>query len=387
MDNPPVSPHLDAEQLLATNRVLQKRINELTQLTSDMDNLLKSSQIGTLFLDRQLRVRMFTPAIACAFHVLDQDIGRPVEHLEYRFSDAQWLDDVRQVLSTGTSVEREVSNGEGETYLQRVTPYRNSMGELCGAVLVYTNITAPKQILEAQQLNQELKRANNDLQDFAYAVSHDLQAPLRHVVGACREIDERLDPQLRTPDTQRDLHVLQTSATRMTNMIQGLLTYSRVSTRGNPFGPFDGEETFARAKGQLAEEIRRTNATITHDPLPSLVGDRGQIERVFLHLLDNSMKYTKQRPVVHLTCEVVNGVGTFSLTDNGIGIEERHHERIFIIFQRLGFMPEVDGDGLGLPLSKRMIERHGGRIWCESVPGHGATFRFTLPARNGTKSG
>ena len=164
-------------------------------------------------------------------------------------------------------------------------------------------------------------------------------------------------------------------------MIQGLLTYSRITTRGKSFEPVDCQEIFNDAIEELSDDIRDANAEITSEKLPTLKADDRQITRVFLELLENAVSYRGQEKLkIHVSCTRNNGDWQFAIEDNGVGIEQRHYDRIFIIFQRLGFKPEVEGTGLGLALSKRIVERHGGRIWVESVPEEKTTFFFTIPA-------
>ncbi|MEM6331543.1 MAG: ATP-binding protein, partial [Planctomycetota bacterium] len=348
------------------------------------DNLLKSTEIGTVFLDQRRRIRMFTPSISAAFNVLEQDIGRPIDHIAYKLDHPDLIADIDQVLEDGNSIEREVSGDTGEAFLQRVKPYRTASGKIDGVAITFTNVTAVKAAERAQEQNAELARANSDLQDFAFAVSHDLQAPLRHIGDAARELRTSLESKLGADlgaDATRALSQIGSESSQLTLMIQGLLSYSRVATRGKPPSPADCGALFAGALEELQPSIDAAQAEITHESLPTVRCDDQQIKRVFVELLDNAIKYRSDRPLqINVRCERKDGDWLFRVADNGVGIEQRHRDRVFVVFQRLGFKPDVEGNGLGLSLSKRIVERHHGRIWLESTPDVGATFFFTLPA-------
>lgn len=372
--------HSVNEELYTVNAEHKQKIEELTQLTNDMDNLLKSTHIGTVFLDRSLHIRMFTPAISAAFNMLDQDIGRPIDHIAFRLDHPNLMGDVSDVMQHAKPIERECKGADQKTYLFRVMPYRTGANRMDGIAMTVTDITAVKEVEKAQQRNVDLAQANKDLQDFAYAVSHDLQAPLRHLGDACQELKRTMSP-VELESYEQMISQIGNSSASLSRMIQGLLTYSRVSTRGKTFGPVDCEEILVDAVEELSEQITDTRAEVTSDDLPTIRADDRQITRVFLELLDNAVLYRgKTEPKIHIGCRKDETDWLFSFEDNGVGIEERHYERIFIIFQRLGFKPEVRGNGLGLALTKRIVERHGGRIWVESVPEEKTTFYFTIPA-------
>lgn len=372
--------HSVNEELYTVNSEHKQKIEELTQLSSDIDNLLKSTDIGAVFLGRDLCIRMYTPAIAPAFNMLDQDIGRPIEHIAFRLSHPGLLTDIQSVMDQGKPIERECREFSGDrTFLFRVIPYRDAAGRLDGVALTVTDISAIKAVEAAQQKNLDLAQANKDLQDFAYAVSHDLQAPLRHITDACFELKRSIE-ESREDQTSKFLRLISDSSAGATKMIQDLLTYSRVATRGKRFELVDCQLLFDEASEDLDEIIREHSAKVTANGLGTIKGDDRQLKTVLIKMIDNGIRYCgSEPPRVHVECQRNDHELLFSVKDNGVGIEERHYDRIFVIFQRLKFKPEVAGNGLGLALCKRIVERHGGRIWVESVPGEGATFYFTIP--------
>ena len=169
-------------------------------------------------------------------------------------------------------------------------------------------------------------------------------------------------------------------ATRMQRLINDLLAYSRVTTQGNVFEPVDCNGLLEEVLSNLRVAVEESRAVVTHDPLPTVMADGGQLGQLFQNLLGNAIKFRGEEPPnVHLSAERRTGEWLFSIRDNGIGVDPQYAERIFVIFQRLHDRQEYPGTGIGLAICKKIVERHGGRIWMESQLGRGATFYFTLP--------
>ncbi|MCA9110613.1 MAG: PAS domain-containing protein, partial [Planctomycetaceae bacterium] len=225
--------HSVNEELYTVNTEHQRKIEELTALTNDLNNLLTSTDIGTIFLDGELRIRRFTPAIASAFHVNERDLGRPIEHIGYNFDSGDIMADLRRVLATGDPIEREVRSRDGQSYLKRIQTYKDESGQVDGLVMTFDDITAIQQAASlAEEAEEELALTQRELQQFAYAVSHDLQAPLRHVKYFIDELrDEGAIDTEHTSVAER----LQEATERMARMVEALLAYSRVNTRGEGF--------------------------------------------------------------------------------------------------------------------------------------------------------
>jgi len=225
----------------------------------------------------------------------------------------------------------------------------------------------------------ELERSNEELQQFAYVASHDLQEPLRMVSSYTQLIAKRYKGKL-DEDADEFIGFAVDGANRMQRLIQDLLTYSRVDRGGRSFETTDMGEVMEQAKSNLQAAIEESGAVIKNGKLPEVRGDRTQLVQLFQNLMGNAIKFRGERPPeIDVSSETGGKDITFSLSDNGIGIEPDYFARIFIIFQRL-HRREYAGTGIGLALCRKIVERHGGRIWLESEPGKGSTFYFTLPA-------
>ncbi len=235
--------------------------------------------------------------------------------------------------------------------------------------------------IQADCYAAELRRSNRELQQFAYTVSHDLRAPLRTVEGFLELLDRRHGTYFE-PEAREFVGLAVNQVEWMQQMIQGLLDFSRVETRGRSLSPVDSSAVLERVLDSLRKDLVEHQVTITTGPLPVVMADEVQLSLVFQNLLDNAIKFRDgaTRPRVHIAAERRDDLCLFSVRDNGIGIpsDRGQSERIFQVFQRLHPADAYPGTGIGLALCKRIVERHGGRIWVESAPGEGATFYFTL---------
>jgi light-regulated signal transduction histidine kinase (bacteriophytochrome) len=228
------------------------------------------------------------------------------------------------------------------------------------------------------QYASDLARSNAELEQFAYVASHDLQEPLRMVASFTQLLAKRYRDKL-DQDAQEFINFAVDGATRMQALINDLLAYSRVGTQGKPFRPTDGEAVFKMAVANLARSIAQSGAIITHDPLPTICGDEVQLIQLFQNLIANAVKFHGQEPPqVHISARRQDAEWVFAVRDNGIGMAPEQQERIFSIFQRLHHRSEYPGTGIGLAICKKIVERHGGKIWVESEVGRGSIFYFTV---------
>ncbi|WP_321506955.1 PAS domain S-box protein [uncultured Methanoregula sp.] len=227
---------------------------------------------------------------------------------------------------------------------------------------------------------EELGRSNAELEQFAYIASHDLQEPLRMIASYLQLIERRYKGQL-DDNADEFINYAVDGAKRLQNMINGLLDFSRVQTKGMPFASVDLEKILKDTLNNEKIAIRESQAVITHDPLPGVWADAGQIMRVFQNLIDNAIKFRGSEPVkIHISARQGGDFWIFSVSDNGIGFDPEYGGKLFTLFRRLHGV-DYPGTGIGLAVCKRIVERHGGKIWVESVPHKGSTFHFSIPVR------
>jgi light-regulated signal transduction histidine kinase (bacteriophytochrome) len=247
---------------------------------------------------------------------------------------------------------------------------------------IATDITERKQAEETlEHYAAELQRSNEELQHFASVVSHDLREPLRMVKGFLGLLKRQYGGQL-DENADEYIHFAVDGAERMDGMIEALLGYARIDTKGKTFVPVDCETVLERVLGYLHFSIEATAAEVTHTSLPPVLGDEAQITQLFQNLIANALKFHRKDTAsrVHISTQAEDEtMWRFAVRDNGIGIPQAQQARIFGIFQRLHTSEEYEGTGIGLATCKKIVERHGGRIWVESAAGEGAAFYFTLP--------
>jgi len=258
-------------------------------------------------------------------------------------------------------------------------------GNIVGAVVTFRDITERKQAEEElKKLSDELARSNADLQQFAYTASHDLQEPIMVVAGFVNLLAKRYKGKLDEKADEFIEHAVD-GTKRMQVLINDLLDYSRVGSTGKSFTPTDCLSALDKAVFNLQIAIKKSGAVITHDDLPTVMADPSQLIRLFQNLISNAMKFRgKEAPRIHISAKQKEDEWIFSFKDNGIGIDPKFSDQIFVMFQRLHTKKEYPGTGIGLATCKKIIERHGGRIWVESEPGKGSTFFFSIPTRGKT---
>ncbi|HEX2866739.1 MAG TPA: ATP-binding protein [Ignavibacteriales bacterium] len=280
-------------------------------------------------------------------------------------------------------------DGDYRWHLNLGIPYKDYKGRVTRWFGSSTDIHERKTAEDELELNEEklvriledLKRSNRDLEQFAYIASHDLQEPVRMVYSftqlLVRDYRERLDER-----ASQYIEFIFEGAARMRMLINDLLEYARLTNTDRPFTAVDCEEALENALKNLQVSIEESEAVVTHDTMPVVTGDEVQIMQLFQNLISNAVKFrSESTPQVHICAENRKDDWLFTVKDNGIGMDPLYSEKIFVIFQRLHERERYSGNGIGLSICKRIVERHQGRIWVESKPNEGATFYFTIPKK------
>ena len=263
-----------------------------------------------------------------------------------------------------------------------------NIGNLIGQLMARRQAEAAMReaFQELEHRTRELTRSNEELQQFAYVASHDLQEPLRMISSYTQLLGRRYGDRL-DGDAQEFMAYIVDGAARMKQLIEDLLAYSRVGTRAKDFQAVDSGASLARALANLRAAQESSGAVVTHDRMPEVHADGAQLSQVFQNLIGNALKFRgAEPPRIHVGAETREHVWVFTVKDNGIGLDTQYADRIFMMFQRLHNKTEYPGTGIGLAIVKKIVERHGGRIWVESEPGKGCTFGFTIARQHGASA-
>ncbi|HEY9713249.1 MAG TPA: ATP-binding protein [Chroococcales cyanobacterium] len=357
---------LDEEQL---RLVIDAAPNGLLMVDASGAIVMANTQVEKLFLYSKEEllsqsVEMLVPA------------GAREKHPSYRESFAR--EHAPRAMGAGRDLYGQRKDGVQIPVEIGLNPIKTSKGNFVIASIV--DITERKLKDEALQRSVlELQRSNDDLQQFAYVCSHDLQEPLRVISNYTQLIERRYKGTL---DENADdfIHFIVDATRRMQELINDLLVYSRVQSRAQELRITDCNAALNTAKANLALSIEETKAVITADPLPEVMGDNSQLAQLFQNLLGNAIKFRGPKsPHVEIRVQPHGKYWQFSVKDNGIGFEMKYADRIFVIFQRLHAREDYPGSGIGLAICKKIVERHGGQLDVSSAPNEGTEFTFTIP--------
>lgn len=358
---------------------------------SAFEGILAIASDAVICVTEDQRIAFFNHGAETIFGYSSEEVLG--ERLELLIPEPHRASHASQVLAFGQSgvIARRMGERGGITGRRRdgeIFPAEASISQLTldDGTRVFTavlrDVTARRQAEEALAANtRELERSNAELEQFAYVASHDLQEPLRMVTSYTQLLARRYRGKL-DDDADEFIGYVVDGVDRMQALISDLLAYSRAGSRGSEMVTVDLQAVFDRVLTDLGPSIEESEAVITSDPLPEVEGDASQLTQLLQNLIANALKFRGDKPPrVHVGVRMEDGERVFFVRDEGIGIDPKFRDRIFVIFQRLHTRSEYPGTGIGLSICRKIVERHGGRMWVESEPGEGATFYFTLEGK------
>lgn len=366
--------HSVNEELYSVNSEYQQKIGELTQITNDIENLISSTNIGTIFLDKNLCIRKFTPAITETFSLISADSGRPITHFAHNIETPDLVSDIKYVLNRNSMIEREVQTKLGAWYLMRILPYiekKNSMNN--GVVLSFVDIATIKKE-QARVLEKQ-----TELEAFTATAAHDLQAPLRRISGFSEVIKDLIDNQM-LEEAKEKIENISRFANSGGELVNDLLSYSKMESSALEFSNVNLDNLVASLIEDAKVELNKVNGVIEVTQLPTLSGDKTSLFQLFHNMINNAIKYYREgeQPKISISVRKEGeNYYHFTITDNGMGIPKDLLSDVFIPFRRVS--NKTEGSGIGLAICKKVVERHKGKIWVESDLGKGSTFHFVLP--------
>ncbi|MEW6003035.1 MAG: ATP-binding protein [Nitrospirota bacterium] len=350
------------------------------------ESIVQTVREPLVVLDVDLKVLLANRSFYNTFKVTpDETLGNLIFDLGDRQWNIPWLRTLlKDILPKNTKFDNfEVEHnfpiiGHKIMLLNARRIYRRDIGTQM-VLLAIEDITERKRSeKELKKLSEELVRSNADLKDFAYVASHDLKKPLQSIEGFVKLLARRYKGKLDAND--EFIEYIGSGVKRMQMLIKDLLEYSQIGAKEKKFKPTDCSGVVEKALGNLQAAIEERNAVVTYDELPTVMIDTPQMISLFQNLIDNAIKFRgEEAPRIHISAERKGDEWVFSIRDNGIGMDPKDSERIFGMFQRLHGSTDYPGTGIGLAICKKIIERHGGRIWVESEIGKGSTFYFTMP--------
>ena len=341
-----------------------------TELETELSEILGRISDAFFALDDEWRFTHLNEQAAELFHYPEAELtGRSFWEVFPERSDGRLWDEFREAMTAQEPVNFELYDERFDAWLEyNVYPSESGLS-------IYIH-----DITDRREYQRKLEVSNERLEQFAHAASHDLQEPLRMVSSYLQLIDRRYGDEL-DADGREFLEFAVDGADRMREMIESLLAYSRVETRGEPFESVDLDDVLDEVCNDLQRRIAESGAEIEAEPLPRVEGDASQLRQLLQNLVDNAIEYSGDEPPrIRIAAERRGDEWAISVEDDGIGIDPDDQDRVFEVFQRLHTTDEYDGTGIGLALCERIVERHGGDIWLESEPDVGTTVSFTLPA-------
>ncbi len=371
------------EELTTVNTELQQKVDKLDAVNSDINNLLRSTEIATLFLNSDLHINFFTPSTTKLLNLIPSDTGRHIAHLSTRLINCNLTDDAKTILEKGSVLERNVTHIDGQRYLVRFMPYRTSAGHIDGVVITFNNITN----LLAAELAQA---ANNAKSLFLANMSHEIRTPLNGIIGFSQFL--KMGGLENLKERERFLDVIIKCGQDLTCLIEDILDMSKIEAgkmtiTKTPVAPKLLLEQVMRLMNISAEAEEVSLSFETRGTIPeAILTDATKLKQILANVIGNAIKFTPEKGTVHVEVSFESSTDQllFSVRDTGHGIAEEHREQIFEAFQRGSASsehPETGGTGLGLALSRKIARMLGGEVsLTESRVGSGSLFTISIPA-------
>lgn len=322
-------------------------------------------------------------------YLMKDIIGKNCRFLQGDDSNRETITGLRQAVEKGESIRVDIKNykKDGTPFWNDliISPIKDNNGNVSHFMGMQLDITERKESeMQLTNKTRELENSNKELEQFTYATSHDLQEPLRMISSYLQLFNKRYGDKL-DADALKYLSFATEGAERMQELIYDLLTLSKVASSEDVFKPAAMNNVIEKVLSNLKQLIEEANAHIDVGKLPTQHADPVQMTQLFQNLISNAIKYskTKAKPVIKITAETKQNEVIYSVEDNGIGIDKKYFDRIFVVFQRLHTRNEYEGTGVGLAICARIVERHKGRIWLKSNVGKGSTFYVALPLNEG----
>jgi PAS domain S-box-containing protein len=369
------------EKLQQAYAQMEKRVSERTAelyASETRYRILADASPDMIYvLDQEYRITYANRNAANVFNLTPEEMmSQQIKELFNPQVGEQQFSMIQQIFLTGERVafEEQLQFPVGERWLSMILV--PMFDEMLGVIAV---MVVARDISNRIAYERQLARSNAELEQFAYVASHDLQEPLRMVSSYLQLIERRYADKL-DANGHEFIDYAVDGAHRMKQLIEDLLAYSRVSSRAKPMKEVDIQEVIENVQINMQIKFEENQAMLSYDEMPTVWGDSIQLGQVFQNLVDNAIKFKGEEALqIHIGAEKIDSAWQFSVADNGQGFDMQYRSRIFEIFERLHTREETSGTGIGLAICKRIVERHGGKIWAESQPGEGSTFYFTIP--------
>ncbi len=371
---------------IQNDRIILESVHDLTIYLLDSSGTILSCNREAMNINGHSSSSLIGKSFSTFYSMEEVKVGKPSRDLENADANGKFEEVILLQRNDGSEFWASVT----------ISVLHDDKGEKTGFVKVVRDISRQKadalalvdarEMLEArvQKRTQDLLRSNTELEQFAYIASHDLQTPLRHISSYVQLLTNKIKKTHTFDDkAEKWIHYILSGTKQMKSLISDLLAYSRIGRIDVKIEEIDTAEVIAQITNEIQDSIRASNAKLVYTKLPNIFGIKSQIEQLFLNLIENAIKFRTADidPVVTINCEDQGEFWKFSVSDNGIGIESKYAERIFLMFHRLHSQDSYSGTGIGLAICKKIVEFHDGKIWLQSEENKGATFSFTLPKK------